>query len=161
MSGTPTTIFTMSVLATANAGIPGPTNAPSSTAFFTISPSKGAIRDVSRRAISASLVKARADFSLLLAGVVLGASGIEVGFREALSVIQMRSAIKVELCFLKNSFRGCCLRRRLVYLVLVFRRSDADEHRTPADSIPFRDVAHPAVLAAHLLERNDVSRNSE
>src|ERR1019366_7402051 len=46
-----------------NAGTPGPTNAPGSTAFFTMSPSKGAIREVSRRAISASLVRARADFS--------------------------------------------------------------------------------------------------
>ena len=85
VSGTPTTIFTASVLATANAGTPGPTKAPSSTAFFTMSPSKGAIRDVSRRAISASLVKARADFSLLLACVVLRASGIEIGFRKALT----------------------------------------------------------------------------
>ena len=44
-----------SVLATTNAGIPEPTNEPSSTAFLTISPSKGATTDVSRSAISASL----------------------------------------------------------------------------------------------------------
>src|SRR5208282_6193130 len=38
-------------------------------------------------------------FQLLLAGIVLRASGIEVGLREALRVIQMRSPIKIELCF--------------------------------------------------------------
>src|ERR1022692_3436969 len=38
-------------------------------------------------------------FQLLLAGIVLRASGIEVGLREALGVIQMRSPIKIELCF--------------------------------------------------------------
>ena len=48
-----------------------------------------------------------------------------------------------------------------MHLVLVFRRSDADEHGSPADSIPFRNIAHPAILAAHLFERNDVSGNSE
>src|ERR1700756_3456905 len=98
---------------------------------------------------------------LLLASIVLRVSGIEVGLREALSVIQMGSAIEVELGFLKNSFRGCRLRGCLVYLVLIFRRSDADEYRSPANPIPFRDVPHPAILAAHLFERNDVSGNSE
>ena len=73
----------------------------------------------------------------------------------------MRGTIEIELGLHGDGFRGCCLRGRLVYLVLVFRRSDADEHGAPADSIPFRKIAHPAVLAAHLLERNDVSRNSE
>src|ERR1700693_136476 len=34
---------------------------------------------------------------LLLAGIVLRASGIEVGLREALGVIKMRSPIKVEI----------------------------------------------------------------
>src|ERR1022692_1106031 len=87
---------------------------------------------------------------LLLAGIVLGTSGIEIGLRKALSVIQMRSAIEVELGFLKNSFGGGCLRGRLVYLVLIFRRSDADEYGSLADSIAFRNVPHPAVLAAHL-----------
>src|SRR5208283_3823360 len=48
-----------------------------------------------------------------------------------------------------------------MYLVLVFRRPDADEHGAPADPIAFRQVAHSAILAAYLLERNDVSRNSE
>src|SRR5208283_1748885 len=98
---------------------------------------------------------------LLIAGIVLRASGIEVGLRNALSVIQMRSAIEVELGFLCDGCRGCCLRGRLVYLVLVFRRSDADEYGSPADSIPFRNIAHPAILAVHLFERNDVSGNSE
>ena len=65
MSGTPITIFTTSVRATANTGAPGPTNAPSSTAFSTISPSKGATTDVSRSAISASLVSARAAVTWL------------------------------------------------------------------------------------------------
>src|SRR5271167_689745 len=98
---------------------------------------------------------------LLLAGIGLRASGVEVGLREALGVIQMRSPIKIELCFLKNSFRSRCLRGRLVYPVLVFRRSDADEHGSPADPIPFRNIAHPAILAAHLFKRNDVPGNSE
>src|SRR5208282_2081769 len=98
---------------------------------------------------------------LLLAGIVLRASRIEVRLRKALSVIQMRSSIEVELCFLKNSFRSRCLRGCLVYLVLVFRRSDADEHGSPADPIPFRNIAHPAILAAHLFKRNDVPGNSE
>src|SRR5271165_4091599 len=100
-------------------------------------------------------------FQLFLACVVLCASGIEVGLRDALSVIQMRSAIEVELGFLCDSFGGRCLRGRLVYLVLVFRRSDADEYGSPANPIAFRNVAHPAVLAAHLSERNNVSGNSE
>ena len=65
MSGTPITIFTRSVRATTNTGDPGPTNAPSSTAFSTISPSKGATTDVSRSATSASLVSARAAFTWL------------------------------------------------------------------------------------------------
>src|ERR1700758_2297976 len=73
----------------------------------------------------------------------------------------MRGAIKVELGLLKNSFRGCCLRGCLVYLVLVFRRSDPDEYGSPANPITFRDVPHPAILPAHLFERNDVSGNSE
>src|SRR5208282_1392097 len=98
---------------------------------------------------------------LLLAGVMLRTSRIEVGLRNALSVIQMRSAIEVELGFLCDGCRGCCLRGRLVYLVLVFRRSDADEYGSPADSIPFRNIAHPAILAVYLFERNDVSGNSE
>src|ERR1039458_1446751 len=98
---------------------------------------------------------------LLLAGVVLRASGIEVGLRNALSVIQMRSSIEVELGFLCDSFDGRCLRGCLSYLVLVFGRSDADEHSATADSIAFRDVAHSAILAAHLFERNDISRNPE
>src|SRR5208282_4197136 len=105
--------------------------------------------------------KGTSRFQLLLAGIVLRASGIKVGLREALGVIQMRSPIKVELCFLKNSFRSSCLRGCLVHLVLVFRGSDADERGAPADPISFRKVAHSAVLAAYLLERNDVSRNSE
>ncbi len=98
---------------------------------------------------------------LLLAGIVLRASGIEVGLRKALAVVQVRSAIEVQLGFLCDGFRGGCLRGRLVYLVLVFRRSDADEHGSPADPIPFRNIAHPAILAAHLFKRNDVPGNSE
>src|ERR1017187_3247166 len=100
-------------------------------------------------------------FQLLLAGIVLRASGIEVGLRNALSVIQMRSPIEVELGFLCDSFGGPCLRGRLSNLVLVFGGSDADEHSATADSIAFRDVAHPAILAAHLFERSDVPGNSE
>src|SRR5208283_2214607 len=100
-------------------------------------------------------------FQLLLAGIVLRASGIEVGLRNALGVIQMRSPIEVELGFLCDSFGGRCLRGRLVYLVLVFRRSDADECGSSANPIPFRNIAHPAILAAHLFERNDVPRNPE
>src|SRR5208282_5684475 len=84
---------------------------------------------------------------LLLAGIVLRASGIEVRLRNALSVIQMRSPIEVELGFLRDSFGGRCLRGRLVYPVLVFRRSDPDEHSAAADSIPFRNVAHSPILA--------------
>src|SRR5208337_1040000 len=34
---------------------------------------------------------------LLLAGIVLGASGIEVGLRNALAVVQMRGTIEIEL----------------------------------------------------------------
>src|SRR5208337_3830728 len=52
--------------------------------------------------------KSTSRFQLLLTCIVLRASRIEVGLREALSVIQMRSPIKIELCFLKNSFRGRC-----------------------------------------------------
>src|SRR5271157_5152904 len=98
---------------------------------------------------------------LLLAGIVLRASGIEVGLRNALGVVQMRSSIEVELGFLCDSFGGRGLRGCLSYLVLVFRRSDADEYGSPANPIPFRNIAHPAILAAHLFERNDVSGNSE
>ena len=60
VSGTPMTIFMRSVLARTKTGDPGPTNEPSSTVFFTMSPSNGATTEVSRRAISASLVSARA-----------------------------------------------------------------------------------------------------
>src|SRR5208337_951766 len=98
---------------------------------------------------------------LLLAGVMLRTSRIEVGFRNALSVIQMRSSIEVELGFLCDGFGGRCLRGCLVYLVLVFRRSDADECRSPANPLPLRNIAHPAILAAHLFERNDVPMYSE
>jgi hypothetical protein len=73
----------------------------------------------------------------------------------------MRSSIEVELGFLCDSFDGCCLRGRLVYLVLVFRRSDANEYGSSADPIPFRNIAHSAILAAHLFERSDVPGNSE
>src|SRR5208337_4959476 len=100
-------------------------------------------------------------FQLLLAGIVLRASRIEVGLRNALSVIQMRSPIEVELGFLCDSFGGRGLRGCLSYLVLVFRRSDADEYGSPANPLPFRNIAHAAILAAHLFERNDVSGNSE
>src|SRR5208337_4970884 len=48
-------------------------------------------------------------FQLLLAGIVLRASGIEVGLRNALTVVQVRSPIEVKLGFLCDSFRGCCL----------------------------------------------------
>jgi hypothetical protein len=65
VSGSPITIFTRSVRATANTGDPGPTNAPNSTDFPTISPSKGATTDVSRSATSASLVSARAAVTWL------------------------------------------------------------------------------------------------
>jgi hypothetical protein len=73
----------------------------------------------------------------------------------------MRSPIEVELGFLCDSFCGRCLRGCLSYLVLVFRRSDADEYGSPANPIPFRNIAHPAILAARLFERNDVPGNSE
>src|SRR5271157_359376 len=73
----------------------------------------------------------------------------------------MRGTIEIELRLHSDGFRGCCLRGRLVYLLLVFRGSDANEHGAPADPISFRKVAHSAVLAAYLLERNDISRNSE
>src|SRR5271166_3236070 len=73
----------------------------------------------------------------------------------------MRGTIEIQLRLQSDGFRSCCLRGRLVYLVLVFRRPDADEHGAAADSIAFRNVAHPAVLAAHLFERNDISRNPE
>src|SRR5208282_446427 len=86
---------------------------------------------------------------------------IEIGFGDALRVIEVRRPVKIELCLHRDSFGGFCLRGRLVYLVLVFRRSDADEHGAPADPISFRKVAHSAVLTAYLLERNDISRNSE
>src|SRR5208282_3211805 len=105
--------------------------------------------------------KSTSRFQLLLACVILGASGIEVGFRNALTVIEVSRSIEVELGFLCDSFGGRCLRGRLVYLVLVFRRSDVDEYGSPADSIPFRKVAHSAVLATYLLERSDVSGNPE
>src|SRR5271166_3993438 len=73
----------------------------------------------------------------------------------------MRSPIEIELGLHGDRFRGCRLRGCLVHLVLIFRRPDADEHGATADSIAFRKVAHPAILAAHLFERSDVSGNSE
>src|ERR1700690_2490423 len=105
--------------------------------------------------------KSTSRFQLLPAGIVLRASGVEVGLRNALAVVQVRSPIEVKLGFLCDGFRGCCLRGRLVYFVLVFGRPDADEHGSPADPIPFRNIAHPAILAAHLFKRNDVPGNSE
>src|ERR1017187_650642 len=105
--------------------------------------------------------KSTSRFQLLLTGIVLRASGIEVRLGNALSVIQVRSPIEIEFGFLCDSFGGSCLRGCLVYLVLVFRRSDADEYGSMTDSIPFRNITHPAILAARLLERNDVSGNSE
>jgi hypothetical protein len=73
----------------------------------------------------------------------------------------MRSSIEVEFGFLCDSIGGRRLRGCLSYLVLVFRRSDADEDGSAADPISFRNISHPAVLAAHLFERDDISGNSE
>ena len=81
----------------AKTGDPGPTNAPSSTFFLTMSPLNGAVT----RCIAQSdlrLTGLRTSSShLRLRGVVLRSRRIEVRLRQALGLVEARCAVEVEL----------------------------------------------------------------
>ena len=88
VSGTPTMIFTVSVLASANAGTPRSDERTEFDGFL----HDVAIKGRNQRGVAQSDFRlARqgpSGLQLLLAGIVLRASRIEVGLRDALSVIQ-------------------------------------------------------------------------
>jgi len=89
--------------------------------------------------------KSTSRFQLLLAGIVLRVSGIESGFVMLWVSYRCVARSKSSLAFCATASRPL-LARCLVHLVLVFRRSDADEHGASLVD-PFRNVPHPAILA--------------